>query len=85
MGFQGDLLPDELFPAKKHRAAPVVGEEAVIISAALAQALTQVVAGGAGENGKVNVVHADQRRICGGLHQSVGAGAELGEVSHQPD
>ena len=37
MGFHGDLLPDQQFPAQQHRAAPVLGEEPVIISAAVAQ------------------------------------------------
>ena len=39
MGFHGDLLPDQQFPAQQYRAAPVLGEEPVIISAAVAQPL----------------------------------------------
>ena len=41
MGFHGDLLPDQQFPAQQYRAAPVLGEEPVIISAAVAQPLSQ--------------------------------------------
>ena len=37
MGFHGDLLPDQQFPAKEHGAAPVVGQKAVVVAAAPAQ------------------------------------------------
>lgn len=52
MGFHGDLLPDQQFPAQQYRAAPVLGEEPVIISAAVAQPLSQIVAGDAGQHGE---------------------------------
>ena len=56
MGFHGDLLPDQQFPAQQYRAAPVLGEEPVIISAAVAQPLSQIVAGDAGQHELIGLV-----------------------------
>ena len=56
MRLHGDLLPDELFPAQQDGAAAVMGEETVIISAALSQSLSGVIAGKTGDDGEINAV-----------------------------
>ena len=80
MGFHGDLLPDQQFPAQQYRAAPVLGEEPVIISAAVAQPLSQIVAGDAGQHGEVDGVHRNDRRVCRWFQKSVAAGDKLMQV-----
>ena len=83
MGLHRDLLPDELFPAEHHRASPVVGEEAVVVAAALTKALAQVIAGGAGEDGEVHVIDQNHRRIGGRFHKAVGTGLQLIRLSEK--
>ena len=84
MGLHRDLLPDELFPAEHHRASPVVGEEAVVVAAALTKALAQVIAGGAGEDGEVDVIHGYKGCVCGRFQKTVTTFLKLGKVRDLP-
>ena len=56
MGFYGNLLSNQLLPAQHNGGAAVMGEETVIISAALSQSLSGVIAGKTGDDGEINAV-----------------------------
>ena len=70
--FYRNFIPQQLFGTQQHGAAPIVGEKPIIVAAASSQPLPKPVAGQTGNNGKVNGIDRNQRRIGRGFHNAVG-------------
>ncbi|MPM30352.1 hypothetical protein SDC9_76900 [bioreactor metagenome] len=71
MRLHGDVLPQQLFPAQKHRAAPVGGKETVIVPAALPQPVPCPAAAKARKYGKIHLVRRQARTFGSRFQNSV--------------
>ena len=81
VGLQRDFLTNQEFPAQQHASTAIVGQKAVVVSTALPQPLTEMVAGQTGENGKIHRIGGDHMVVCRRLWDAVGAGGKLGQGS----
>ena len=77
MGFHGDLLPDQAFPAQQDGAAAVLGEKAVVIPSATAQTAPSPITGDAGQDSKIDLIRMNVRAVRRRFWNPVGAWEKL--------